>query len=505
MTHIKDTKTYSQRFKHLSYNELGNTGLYVSQVGFGGYRISKEIETHYDALQLAISSGINLIDTSANYTDGDSERLVGQVVSDLINARDITREEVVIVTKAGYIQGENYKKSQQRKKEGLPFPDLVEYSEGLEHCIHPKFLEDQLDRSLRHLNLTTIDVFLLHNPECFLAAEQVSNKAKNEAQQAFYRRIHMAFEYLEGEVKKGRIKYYGISANTFVSPNKNYDFVDLDFCIEIAEALNLNHHFKVIQCPMNLAETAAVLTKNQSQKSVLEYAQDKGLGVLINRPLNAVQNGSDLIRLVDYWVDEDVSMIEIDDMITELGHYEVMGHELSFDNVLADPSKEKEILDFFNIGRTLMEGWASFKDSEQWKEVMAQSIVPRIEYGVTAMSTAGQLSPDQDNWLSECVRQVNQVLRCISLYYKAESSARSEGLKAHLRHTFPEWTDTHRLSHIAINSLRMTQGVSSILVGMRQDDYVEDVLQAIKKDSVPEIQAKSWEKIHDIFNAKTVS
>jgi aryl-alcohol dehydrogenase-like predicted oxidoreductase len=84
-------------------------------------------------LVYALQQGINLIDTSSNYADGGSERLVGQVLADL--ADEVSREAVVVVSKVGYLQGQNYALSQERKEAGRPFPDLVEYASGLEHCM----------------------------------------------------------------------------------------------------------------------------------------------------------------------------------------------------------------------------------------------------------------------------------------------------------------------------------------------------------------------------------
>jgi len=109
-----------------------------------------------------------LIDTSANYADGGSETLVGQVLGKLIDSGELARDEVVVVSKVGYLQGQNYALSPERKQQGRPFPELVEYGEGLEHCIHPDFLRDQLNRSLERLNLETLDFYLLHNPEYYL-------------------------------------------------------------------------------------------------------------------------------------------------------------------------------------------------------------------------------------------------------------------------------------------------------------------------------------------------
>ena len=71
-----------------------------SNIGFGSYRISNKIEQHYTSLRKALSEGINLIDTSANYADGESEILIGRVLKDMINENIISRKDITLVTKA---------------------------------------------------------------------------------------------------------------------------------------------------------------------------------------------------------------------------------------------------------------------------------------------------------------------------------------------------------------------------------------------------------------------
>ncbi|NIN72292.1 MAG: aldo/keto reductase, partial [Gemmatimonadetes bacterium] len=63
---------------------------------------------------------------------------------ELIDAGTLGRDEVIIVSKIGYIQGGNYQAVQEREAQGSPFPELVKYADGLWHCIHPAFLADQL-------------------------------------------------------------------------------------------------------------------------------------------------------------------------------------------------------------------------------------------------------------------------------------------------------------------------------------------------------------------------
>ena len=151
------TEAFAQQHHPLSVGNLGTTGLTVSQAGFGCYRVSTGVNHHKTALQKALGEGINLIDTSSNYADGGSESLVGKVLEDLIASGELSREKTVVVSKVGYLQGHNCELSRERKQEGRPFPELVEYSEGLEHCIHPEFLMDQLNRSLERLKLQTLD------------------------------------------------------------------------------------------------------------------------------------------------------------------------------------------------------------------------------------------------------------------------------------------------------------------------------------------------------------
>ena len=190
---IEGTHGYAARHPDIAFSQLGFSGLYVCPAGFGCYRVSSGIADHADALRMALTSGVNLIDTSANYADGGSEQLVGEVLEELIGRGELNRDQVVVVTKAGYLQGQNYALSQERKQKGQAFEDLVLYDKDLEHCIHPGFLEDQLVRSLQKLNLDTLDVFLLHNPEYYLVWAHKQGLDVASARSEYYKRVFKAF------------------------------------------------------------------------------------------------------------------------------------------------------------------------------------------------------------------------------------------------------------------------------------------------------------------------
>ena len=296
---VDGTGEYARRFPHLPYSPLGRAGLQVSAAGFGAYRVDSSVAEHRAALQSALLSGINLIDTSANYADGGSEKLIGEVLSELTDQGTVARDEVVVVSKGGYLQGSNYRRSQARKEAGQPFPELVEYAHDLEHCIHPDFLADQISGSLERLQAETIDCYLLHNPEYYLKYAEEQGMNRTAARAGYLRRIESAFRHLETEAATGRIGWYGISSNTFVLPEDDYAFTSLAQVWELAEGISSAHRFAVIEFPCNLFETGAVTEVNQpGGSSLIELARDLGLGVLVNRPLNAIQ-GNNLIRLAD--------------------------------------------------------------------------------------------------------------------------------------------------------------------------------------------------------------
>ncbi|MBC7173811.1 MAG: aldo/keto reductase, partial [Polyangiaceae bacterium] len=144
------------------YRPFGKTGLFASRIGFGGYRIVDGVPAHREALIAALRAGVDLIDTSTNYTDGGSERLVGQVIAELRRAGELEREGVIVVSKVGYAQGSALALARERKDSGFAYPEMLEIDDDLWHCIHPDWIEDQLDRSLDRLGLETIDALLLH-------------------------------------------------------------------------------------------------------------------------------------------------------------------------------------------------------------------------------------------------------------------------------------------------------------------------------------------------------
>lgn len=489
------TQTYAKAHPDLDYRLLAPEGLLVSPAGFGGYRVDAESSAYHEALRYALENGVNLIDTSSNYGGGGSEELVGIVLRRLHDEGEVPRESVVVVSKGGYLQGQNYQISQQRKASGRPWPELVEYGEGLEHCIHPEFLEDQITRSLRRLQLETLDVYLLHNPEYYLNWAEKQGIDLEQAEQEYYRRILEAFTYLEEEVAQGRIQRYGISSNTFPAPAGTPGHTSLTRVWEIGQVIGPENHFQVIQLPMNLLETGAATEANQPEgDSVLAYARGKGLAVLVNRPLNAIQ-GSQLTRLADVKAEG----VAHPDMVKKRIE-KVVGEEIRFRTEIlrlleVGEQVEKRLVSIFSAGRLLQWRWQGFGSYHNWNDMQTRYLVPRLQAAVDVFTSEPELPPGVRGWLQNYVEALNQAMAGIDAIYAREGNRQAASLKRQVGAADETWAEGETLSQMAVRALRSTAGVTSVLVGMRRREYVEDVLAELRRPVEVAPREESWEKL----------
>jgi len=492
------TKLYEEQNSSLTYGELNGTCLLTSQAGFGCYRVDQTDPQHEKSLRKALLSGINLIDTSSNYGDGGAEKLVGKVLEDLASSGEIARESVIVVSKVGYLQGQNYQLSQERKRQGEPFKDLVLYADGLEYCIHPEFIDDQLTRSLKRLKLDTLDFYLLHNPEYYLSWASKTGVLLDNARQEYYSRIEQAFQHLEAEVKKGRIRFYGISSNTFPSPAADPEFTSLSQVWEIAQSLSSEHHFRLIQFPMNLLETGAITQKNQAKgQSLLEFARQKNLGVLINRPLNAITNNK-LLRLAEVKATVRASDRKVTDLIDGLIHSEEMLKNTILPQVGLPATTQSQVMEQLATGAVLKGHWKSFGSYERWQELREYYFLPRVKGVFQFLQQQGNLTEEIFSWVNSHQEKVEVLLEAVASTYREEAAERCDQLKDRVSSVDTDWSEAATLSQMAIRALRSTAGITTVLVGMRREAYVNDVLEELARPVEKKERTESWNELREM-------
>jgi aryl-alcohol dehydrogenase-like predicted oxidoreductase len=483
------------RLSSHGYTALGSTGLTTARIGFGGYRISLGVDDHRNALEKALQEGCNLIDTSTNYADGQSERLVGTVVKDLIAKRFISREQIIIVSKIGYVQGNNLARAKAREEAGKPFPEMVKYGEGIWHCLHPEFLEEQLILSLDRLGLATLDVCLLHNPEYFLSDAKNRNLSINAIQlkdlrQEFYRRLEQAFVYFESQVATGRIQYYGVSSNTCTANPDDPDSTSLSRMLEAAQAAaqqtgQSHHHFRVLQLPMNLFEAGALLTHNTGKdysQTALSLAREKEIAVLVNRPLNAIPGkGGGMIRLAD-------PQAEISNTNFEAQQSKVAALEHDYKQVLGpnipQPEKGASPLEYFNWAEELKRVRKSVQNLEHWDQIESQTIGPHVNrvFQLLTQHFTGRKEEEKiwESWRDKYVPELVALLKVLRMEAAQKSAKKLSEIGQILDPLLPKDKREEPFSRKALWTVASTPGITSVLNGMRHPVYVDDSLTILQ-------------------------
>jgi len=287
---LEGTKRYAGKFQgHAADGHFREVqGLAVSSLGIGTYlgQPDDNIDAGYAAsIVAAVESGINFIDSAINYRFQRSERNVGTALR-VLSHKGFTRDEIVVCTKGGYLTPDGAMPADPNK---YFFEEYIhrgifnarEIAAG-SHCMAPRFLENQLGRSLRNLGVNCIDVYYLHNPET-----QLSEVPRRE----FLQRVREAFVYLESAAAAGRIQYYGMATwNGFRQEKSARDAMQLEEFTAIArEIAGEKHRFRFVQLPFNMAMTEALTLGNQSvsgnEKTVMEAASELGLTLVASASL----------------------------------------------------------------------------------------------------------------------------------------------------------------------------------------------------------------------------
>jgi len=262
-------------------------GLTLSSIGIGTYLGNPDAATdrgYTEAIVEAVFGGLNVLDTAINYRFQRSERSLGAAIADLA-ARGVPREALLVCTKGGYLSPDGEMPANARDYFTREY-----FSKGILrsgdvaagcHAMTPRYLEDQLGRSLRNLGLSAVDVYYLHNPETQL--EEVSPDE-------FRIRLRAAFEYLESAASAGKIGSYGMATwNGFRQPAGSPVLHSLAEIVAVArEVAGEVHHFAFVQLPVNLMMPEAVVLPNQRvagrEVPLLAAALELGITIIASAP-----------------------------------------------------------------------------------------------------------------------------------------------------------------------------------------------------------------------------
>jgi aryl-alcohol dehydrogenase-like predicted oxidoreductase len=282
---IKKGKSY------LHFKEFDD--LILSSIGMGTYLgdLSKEDDIDIEnALYESVKShAINVIDSAINYRAMKSEKSIGRSITRLVNDGIISRDEIFVGTKNGYITNDG----------DYPMLDVWEYIQRMYistgiikaedissgyNVLNPAYIEKCIERSRFNLKLDTLDLVYIHN--AFESWNQDVSKNK------FFDMLAKVFEVYEKFRSKNKIRYYGMATWTcFRVGEENKEYLSLDEVYNIAKSIGgVDHGFRFIQIPYNLAYSEALFLKNQNvgnekKLTILEAAKRLKIGVFSSVPL----------------------------------------------------------------------------------------------------------------------------------------------------------------------------------------------------------------------------
>ncbi|ESP88526.1 aldo/keto reductase [Candidatus Halobonum tyrrellensis] len=214
----------------MEYTTLGGTGMEVSKVCLGCMSFGDpdwrdwvlEPEAGEELVERAVELGVNFFDTANMYSNGESERVLGDVLS------EYDRDEQVVATK-GYFP----------MREGDP------NSGGLSR----KSIEQELDNSLERLGMDTVDLYQIHRWDDDTPVETTMRA-------------------LDDAVRRGKARYLGASSM---------------WTRQFAEALHTSdrlglERFATMQNHYNLVY-------REEEREMLPFCEEENVGVVPWSPL----------------------------------------------------------------------------------------------------------------------------------------------------------------------------------------------------------------------------
>ncbi len=160
----------------MKYNQLGNTGMFVSEIclgtmtfgGGGFWKVVGELDQKNATglVSRSLEAGVNFIDTADVYSEGQSEKITGQALKDV----GIRRSDIVLATKCYGRTGKG--------------PNDIGASRG--------HIMDSVARSLERLQTDHIDLYQIHATDSVTPVEETMRA-------------------LDDLTRNGMVRYVGVS------------------------------------------------------------------------------------------------------------------------------------------------------------------------------------------------------------------------------------------------------------------------------------------------------
>ncbi len=152
----------------MEYRNVGKSGLKVSEIALGSWMTDlsggSQVETARQTVRLAYEKGVNFFDCADAYSGGEAEKFLGQILKEYPRSSYVVSSKVFFPTGAG----------------------------ANDWGLSRKHIFENVDRSLKNLNMDYIDLYYCHRFDTTTPMEET-------------------LRALSDLVTKGKILYYGVS------------------------------------------------------------------------------------------------------------------------------------------------------------------------------------------------------------------------------------------------------------------------------------------------------
>ena len=160
-----------------------------------------------------------------------------------------------------------------------------------------------------------------------------------------------------------------------------------------------------------------------------------------------------------------------------------------------DKESREAVEKFLTLGRNLDEGnWREFASVEEWREISQSILVPRVQYAFNILRPLSQDIPALFALLLTYAESVDEVFEHLSNFYANRGHDRSAKIHRALDAMSSEEYHPLSLSQKAVLLIRSLPQVSSVLVGMRSEEYVEDVVYGLQAKALPHAE-EIWKRL----------
>ena len=233
---------------------------------------------------------------------------------------------------------------------------------------------------------------------------------------------------------------------------------------------------------MNLFEAGAIL----EPAGALETAARERVGVLVNRPLNAVV-GQGMLRLADF---PPAPGPEPGAALAALGVLEA-GFRRDLAPRIDVRVGNQPPDDLFRWAERL-DGLAEHLESlEHWQRIEGHTIAPRVGQAVRSLDAGldGDLGERWRQWRGHYLAALESALAAFRRVGAERSQAGSRAVAAGLDPRLPAERRHEPLSRKALWVLASTPGVSAVLLGMRRPAYVDDARDVLRWPPLEDVRA----------------